>query len=184
MGSFYGFVDGAYLRMEAIKHSGHEFLDPRAVVLEAASGEGYWPLERTLYYDAIPDPSPDGVQSKADEVRLEKYFAAVEALPDTECRFGYVRGRPDGKRRRQKAVDILLAVDLLTRAHARLFGSVVLVAGDGDFAPLVHEVKRHGVMVLVAGFEGSVSDLLTTEADRFKQLSFGDRYKLNLETTE
>lgn len=179
MDSFYGFVDGAYLRKAAGTQGREEFLDPRAVVLEAASNEfPYgWRLERTLYYDALSDPSPDGAQTESD-AHLQKYFDAIEALPDTECRFGYVRGRPDGKHRRQKAVDILLTVDLLTRAHARLFKAVILVAGDGDFAPLVHETKRHGVTVVLAGFEGSVSDLLRTEADRFKLLNFGQRYKL------
>lgn len=167
----YGFVDGGYLRKGAQRGFQCEFLNPQAIVWHSIREGGFghsveWDVARVLYYDAEPDGEDPTKVSVADQ-QLQKYFARVEALPDTECRFGYIRGRPSRKGRQQKAVDVQLTVDLLVRAFDRLCDLAVLIAGDADYVPLVHEAKRRGVQVIVAGFDdGSINELLETEADR------------------
>jgi uncharacterized LabA/DUF88 family protein len=58
---------------------------------------------------------------------------------------------------------------MLVGAFTGLFSVAVLVAGDADFVPVVNEVKRRGVMVVVAAApsDGSLSDDLKRAADRF-----------------
>jgi uncharacterized LabA/DUF88 family protein len=177
---YFGFVDGAYLRSNSLRVRNEEFFNPRNVVAavgtEAGLRFGPFDLHRTLYFDAIPDPSDtnaDGTKpaTRATDQVLQRYFEAIEKLVDTEVRFGWVRGRPDGKQRRQKAVDIHLAVDMLAAAADKLFRFAVLISGDVDFVPLVYEVKRRGIRVIVGGFEETTGDLLRNAADRFIDLN-------------
>lgn len=51
--------------------------------------------------------------------------------------------------RRAKAVDISLARDMLSNAFLGNFEAAVLVAGDGDYVPIVQEVQRLGKVVYV-----------------------------------
>jgi uncharacterized LabA/DUF88 family protein len=56
------------------------------------------------------------------------------------------------KQDRSKGVDIALATDLLGNAYRDNYDAAILVAGDGDYVPLVEEVKRLGKVVHVAFF--------------------------------
>lgn len=116
---------------------------------------------RMYFYDAI-DPA-----SGTTDPDVERYWNAIERLHDTEVRFGTIRGRP----RRQKEVDILLAVDMLVGSFNKLFDVAVLVSGDEDFVPLVIEVRRRGVSVVVAGVSCTTSSELLRVADRYIDLS-------------
>ena len=73
---------------------------------------------------------------------------------------------------RSKGVDIALATDLLSNAYRNNYDVAVLVAGDGDYVPLVEEVKRLGKIVYVVffGTEGGLSPNLQLAADDFGEL--------------
>jgi uncharacterized LabA/DUF88 family protein len=171
----YCFVDGGHLRAAAKKYK-QPLVDPR-VLAENITGSSFvqgWRrpgmgggskayaslsevgLGRVLYYDARPD------DSSASVAAIEEYWKAVELLPDTEIGFGALRGRP----RRQKRVDGLIAVDMMVGAFTSLFQIAILVAGDSDFVPVVNEVRRRGVMVVIAGVRESLADELKRAGDR------------------
>jgi len=71
--------------------------------------------------------------------------------------------KKEGRREEKaKGVDIMLTKDVLSHAFMDNYDIVVLVAGDGDYVPLVNEVKRLGKQVCVAFFRpefGLNSDL-------------------------
>jgi len=67
--------------------------------------------------------------------------------------------------RRSKAVDISLATDMLSHAFSDHFDGVILIAGDGDYVPLVEAVKRQGKLVQVVFFRSVVSEALRLSAD-------------------
>jgi hypothetical protein len=72
------------------------------------------------------------------------------------------------KTRRSKAVDITLATDMLGHAYRDNYDVAFLVAGDGDYVPLVEEVKRLGKVVYVCFFRGSgLNENLMLAADTF-----------------
>ena len=52
-----------------------------------------------------------------------------------------IRGK-DGLR--QKGVDILMAIDSLTKAYQNHYDVAMFIVGDRDFIPLVREVKNAG----------------------------------------
>jgi hypothetical protein len=72
------------------------------------------------------------------------------------------------KTRRSKAVDITLATDMLGHAYRDNYDVAFLFAGDGDYVPLVEEVKRLGKVVYVCFFEGSgLNENLVLASDSF-----------------
>jgi uncharacterized LabA/DUF88 family protein len=91
------------------------------------------------------------------------------------------------KLRRQdktKGVDIALTTDLLGNAYRDNYDAAVLVAGDGDYVPLVEEVKRLGKVVHVVFFgerNRGLSPELRLASDRFWEfehafLDYWERY--------
>lgn len=56
---------------------------------------------------------------------------------------------------KSKGVDIMLAKDMLTNAFLDNYDTAVLLAGDGDYVPLVEEVKHLGKIVHVVFFQDS-----------------------------
>jgi hypothetical protein len=75
-------------------------------------------------------------------------------------------------RDKAKGVDITLTKDMLSHAYQGNYDTAVLVAGDGDYVPLVEEVKRLGKRVHVAFFDcDGLSPQLKLAADRFNDLT-------------
>lgn len=169
----YGFVEGGYTRERAKGFNLH-LPDPQKLVKNIVNEPTIqqWcsspytnrniGLARVVYYDVRPDDDSETHQE------LRDYWDAVELLNDTELGFGSMRG--EGTKRkppRQKGVDTLIAVDMLVGAFTNLFSVAVLVAGDADFVPVVNEVKRRGVTVVVVGEDKHLSTDLKRAADRF-----------------
>jgi uncharacterized LabA/DUF88 family protein len=74
---------------------------------------------------------------------------------------------------RTKGVDIALATDLLGNAYRDNYDAAVLIAGDGDYVPLVEEVKRLGKVVHVVFFgenDRGLSPELRLASDWFWEL--------------
>ncbi len=63
----------------------------------------------------------------------------------------FKKDRPDQK---AKGVDITLTKDMLSHAYLDNYDVAVLLSGDGDYVPLLNEVKRLGKQVCVAFFTG------------------------------
>jgi uncharacterized LabA/DUF88 family protein len=71
-----------------------------------------------------------------------------------------------------KGVDIALTKDMLSHAFRNNYQVAVLVAGDGDYVPLVEEMKRLGKLVYVWFFaEEGLSPKLRSAADLFFDLT-------------
>jgi len=176
MYSTYVFIDGGYVR-EVVGSLGLPLPNPRALGSTVTDGGGKirdnggytWTsdffMKRTIYYDASPD---DGTPASPN---LEKYWNAIELLPDTQLGFGTLRGRK--KSLRQKGVDTLMTVQMLSGVFNNVFEAVALVSGDADFVPVLQEVRRSGIQVVLAAEESSLSSELRREADRFVPLGVG-----------
>lgn len=172
----HGFVDGGYLSRVAAE-IGIYRPDPTWLAKSVVGTElvQSWArqdrslpsaaLARVTYYDARPD------DETAVPPATHNYWRDIELQPDTDLGFGSLRGGERRRPPRQKGVDTLLAVDMLVGAFSQLFSIAVLIAGDADFVPVVHEVRRRGVMVVLAAHPASLSDELRCAADRF--VSFG-----------
>jgi uncharacterized LabA/DUF88 family protein len=72
------------------------------------------------------------------------------------------------KKDKAKGVDIALTKDMLSHAFLNNYDIAVIVAGDGDYVPLIQEVKRIGKIVYVAFFmQSGLSTELQISSDMF-----------------
>jgi uncharacterized LabA/DUF88 family protein len=60
--------------------------------------------------------------------------------------------KKSSRQQKSKGVDITLTKDMLSHAYSNNYDGAVLIAGDGDYVPLIEEVKRRGKNVFVAFF--------------------------------
>jgi uncharacterized LabA/DUF88 family protein len=72
---------------------------------------------------------------------------------------------------KSKGVDVTLTKDMLSHAYQGHYDAAVLFAGDGDYVPLIEEVKRQGKNVVVCFFEGhGLAEQMKLTADYFFDL--------------
>lgn len=159
--SVYVFVDAAHIRESLTEASVNwRKVNLRYLAYDIAQAlTRYSPpqVKRIFVYDTPVDPD------------VELWLERNNQLPDVHLRRGSIAG--DGKKRRQKGVDIRLAVDALSAAFDRQADTIILIAGDADFTPLVGEIRDRGPHVFIAAFEHKLSADLRNEADRFYPLS-------------
>lgn len=167
----FAFLDGGYLR-ELAQAANVPWVDPHWFAAKlcqqsAARSIGVQPsaldeltLHRTNYYDAMPD------NPEATRPDYEEYWRAIEVLPDTHLGFGVLR-RSLRNGPKQKGVDTLMVVDMLSGAFDRRFDMALLVAGDADFVPAVRELSSRGIHILLAADLRTLADDLRRASDRF-----------------
>lgn len=85
--------------------------------------------------------------------------------------------KKDNKSRKTRAVDINITIDALTHVYNKSADIIFIISGDGDFLPLINEIKRMGKLAIVGALSEGLEDELKYTADRFYSLDhyfFGD----------
>ncbi|VVB56878.1 NYN domain protein [uncultured archaeon] len=158
------FIDGGYLRKGWKDYSFGE--DTRINF----NGLAYYALDfkstfsheliRVYYYDAIADPLKE--QAKHEEQDL--YFQSIRNIENYEVKLGRLI-RSEGHYR-QKGVDVLLAIDMITKAYEDQYDIAILIGGDDDLQDVVRAVKDSGKRVYGLFFEANASKRLIDLFDR------------------
>jgi uncharacterized LabA/DUF88 family protein len=177
-GHTYLFIDGEYLRRIHSKAMRDFFgvdgeLDLTPVMQNARA-------QRAYFYDSLDDATRPNETEEARRARirpLEEFFARTRDLTGFHVRLGTVTG--NSKKRRQKEVDILLAVDMLTHGFNGSMEKAVLIAGDLDFRPIVETLVRNGVFVDVWYDRSSIAADLPAAADFGVAIRFRTLYDWN-----
>ena len=60
---------------------------------------------------------------------------------------------------------------MLTGALRNCYDTAIMVSGDGDFAPVLEEIKREGKQIENATFSSCRSDALINASDLFIELT-------------
>lgn len=149
MGKCAVFVDAGYFEKVRELIYGGAAVDYRKLI-DICVGEHE--LLRAFYYGCKPVIRKG---SKAEDrkvvAKFESFLGHLKAIPKLEIRLGrlvYVGDKPDGTPAyRQQQVDTLLACDLLALVFTREITHATLIAGDGDFVPLIKEAKKAGISV-------------------------------------
>lgn len=143
----YLFIDGGCLRAALRSLSAGLGLpdDALKVMYPLLAGQA----DKVFYYDAISAQGYD--EPIADyQARIEfehEGFDKIRALDRFHVALGEVKGR--GRNRRQKQVDVRLAVDMLTHTFRGNIQRATLFAGDDDFIPLVEALVREGLSITI-----------------------------------
>lgn len=124
-----------------------------------------------------------GDDQKLAEAR--KQIAEYEYLYRSPVGRQYCRGRlcphvfkKERKRQKTKSVDINLTIDALRHTYNDSLDTLIILAGDGDYIPLIQEVMRQGKRVLIGAFSEGLNPDLMHLADGFLDL---DRWTLKRE---
>lgn len=139
---------------------------------------------RVYFYDSIDyaqsanESEPDW---KARVERVEKSLERIRLLPGFFVRTGTVPGRDRGKRREQKEIDVMLAVDMAKHALKGNIKKAVVIAGDLDLRPAVEALVEEGVIVEIWYHSSSFAQGLPGAADRGVELQFRQLYSWNTE---
>lgn len=109
-------------------------------------------LHRINFYDALPrDESDTAGAELVPAKKLESYWNAIELIWRVRMGWGFLRR--ESKKRTQKGVDVLLTTEMLTGAVDDSYDVALLIAADGDFVPLLEEVRRRGKQVILSARE-------------------------------
>ena len=105
----------------------------------------------------------------------ERYFE--DALTRESVNLHYlplVRGA--NSELKEKGIDVSLALDAYKKAAAKTFDILVLIAGDGDYLPLVRELQTMNtpieVMLLSWDYECSNGDVTMTSQDLLEEVKY------------
>jgi uncharacterized LabA/DUF88 family protein len=158
------FIDGGYLREEVKRISGYDNINFASLsqYLNSFIREGHIHPEliRVYCYDAIVDHK----DPKYDE--RDRYFESIRKNNNYEVKLGrLIRTKDD--RYRQKGVDVLLAIDMITKAFLNHYEIALLLGGDDDYVDLVKSIKDlTGKRIYGAYFQEHVSERLAESFDR------------------
>jgi len=166
----YLFVDAGYLR-RALKDKLENFVGiPLSIDWQKLKQT--FLATRVFVYDCLDDvqrPKEQESDFKLRVVEQEARFAEIASISGYFVKFGVLSGT--GTRRRQKEVDVQLAVDMLSHSYNKNMDIASLLAGDRDFRPVVEAVVNQGTVVQVISEKRSTSRGLTHAADAFIPLT-------------
>lgn len=174
-GAPYLFIDGGCLRATVQQISKEVCSDSQRIrPLLKWFGMGF---KKSYYYDAVP-AQERGEKIASYERRVENAHTEIDRIRSLD-RFHVALGEIKGKRgnRRQKQVDVRLAVDMLTHAFKANFTEATLLAGDDDFIPLIETLVREGVEVTI-WHPPQASEQLLASADNRREFSLATAHAL------
>jgi uncharacterized LabA/DUF88 family protein len=166
----YVFIDGGYFRARR-----KEMFEP----LFGKDGETDYSMlanalscRKGFYYDCADErkPAEPTGDFEVRKARQMEEFNGIRQYPG----FHVFQGTLSGERR-QKEVDVALAVDVLMHAQAGNINEAFLVAGDLDFRPLVKALIQLGIYVTILCRRSSSLELQYA-ADHVNELTFSGVY--------
>lgn len=176
----YLFIDGGYLRRNYADSVRRWFGSDGEIDFEKIKSTYH--AERCFYYDALEDERRQNETTADFDLRVqqeESFFTRIEEVEGTFVRLGSVTGKARNKR--QKKVDILVAIEMLDHAVRRNMNRAVLLTGDRDFEPLVQSLVQTGVRVQIVGDKTTTSRYLARAADIYIPLRFEDYHRWTTE---
>ena len=169
------FVDGENLTIQAQNLAASKGLKMVAGLPNYREGSFIWfrnGVAKAARFNAVP-------RLAESALRAYYYTSLVGSDPEMQSLKGQLRAMdfdPEIFKKfkgeaRPKGVDIALTKDMLAHAFRGNYEIAVLVAGDGDYLPLIEEVKRLGKLVYVWFLEAGLHPSIRLAADHFVDLT-------------
>ncbi len=143
------FIDNGYLS-KISKHLGngtHLNVDVNQLAITLAKSQGLW-CKGVYFYTAPPfQAEPPTEEQAARKARHDKFIAKMRRIQDFVVREGRCQ-KVDGEYK-QKGVDTWLTMDLLTTSTSKPVTTIILLACDTDFVPILNQVRGNGIEVIL-----------------------------------
>jgi uncharacterized LabA/DUF88 family protein len=162
----YAFIDGGHLRTNYDDSISKWCRQPGQI--DFSMVKALTRAQKCFYYDCLDDvrrDTDDDISFQSRIAAQELVFDQIQAIEGTHVRLGSMTGT--AKNRRQKKVDILLAVDMLNHAERGNMKTAVLLTGDQDFVPVVQSLVNMGIYVRIMGDRKHTSRELIRAADAY-----------------
>jgi len=155
---FQAMIDAGRIRDDAVAYQKDVFVWARGCLRRYVDG---YDVIRVTYYTSVL-----GDESRIDEI--ERFIVGQEYVLHGGAGSLYpVVLQRRRNQRQSKGLDIRLCVDLLTHVHRDNTDSVLLLTGDGDFAPVIREVIHSCKQIYVRAFSDGLNPILEKLADGF-----------------
>lgn len=177
--SIYLFIDAGYLR-KVMADKLHRFIGT-SLDIKWESILRHFGAKRTFYYDCVEEDQRPGELDQDFRKRIKQQddmLDSINSIGGYFVRLGTLRGAAG--RKRQKEVDVLLAVDMLTHSHNRNMDRAILIAGDLDFKPVVEALVQQGTQVTVVSDFRSASRDMARSADQHESLTLHKLWNLSI----
>lgn len=130
------FGKGKYLKLDIIKFS--KYISVK---------RGFW-MKEIYFYTAPPfQGTPPTLNEAKLKAGYDKFISRLTKQPEVTLREGRVQ-KLDGEFT-QKGVDTLLVMDLMELAHHQKYKSVILLACDTDFVPIIKKLYSENKMKII-----------------------------------
>lgn len=150
------FIDGSNLYHVLGQTCGRHDLQFDKFAEKLANGRD---LRRVYYYNIRQEAFED----RSNATDQDKFLSSLYDTPHLEVKLGIWKQR--GATMVEKGVDVMLAVDLVTRAYKDNYDTAIIVSGDADFYPALQAAKDVGKQVEVAAFDTNISGEAARVAD-------------------
>lgn len=129
----YLFVDGSYLQ-SFLNTTGKAFFGEKPDLDYKSFFQGF---EKVFYYDCFSEKKSGETEEQYKERRLlqENFFNSIRSIDGCHVFLGSTAG--EGKKVRQKQIDVMIAVHMLTHTSRENMERTTLLSGDLDYKPLV-----------------------------------------------
>lgn len=158
----YLFIDGAYLR-SALDRQSKRYFGGEVIGLDFKKFvHGF---NKKFYYDCLPPKKP-GESMDAYSERIQPTTEFLDQLRSIDG-FHVFLGTTSGveSRSRQKGVDIMISVHMLTHSFRKNCDQMTLLTGDLDFKPLIDSLVQDGMQIGLWYEPASTSKDLSYAAD-------------------
>lgn len=139
----YLYIDGGCLR-STVKNLCRDIFDDenayRPLIQSLTAG-----FDKIFYYDAVSGKDHGEAQAAYD-ARVQVEHDKIEEIQAID-RVHVALGKIVGPGKRQKGVDVRLAVDMMTHAFRGITAKATLFAADADFVPLIKALVNEGIHV-------------------------------------
>ncbi len=126
-------------------------------------GRCAWDITRVYYYTYF-EVDPSTIKEREGRIKdIRVFTTGLQTLSP-------VLFRKDKGARAVKGDDIALTVEALHHAYNHNVDVVHIITGDGDYVPVIKEIKHLGVNVFVSAFSKGLNAELKKEADFFFNL--------------
>jgi len=120
-------------------------------------------LRLTYYTYVVGDENRvDQIRDELKEQNFSKHTASLLPNQVSPCVF-----KKDRRSRSGKGVDIQMCVDILGHVYRGNVDAILIISGDGDFEPLIEEIKRVGVQVYLSALSDGLNPNLSRIVDQF-----------------
>ena len=153
------FIDGAYLSV-ITKHFGesgkHLELDINQFAISLAREQQLWCREVYFYVSPPFQNEPPTSDQQERRRKYDRFVTKLGRIPGLTVREGRCQKTEDGYH--QKGVDTWITMDLMAACYGKSIKTIVILACDTDFVPILKEVRRNGIKVILYYYSDFVRD--------------------------